>query len=211
MKAFYKVKRAQAVIEPVIGRDSLLGLIFQLFEGLKDMFSRETQAKGFKMMKFVENKMLQFFENDDRNPYFEAVYISFYHYYNQLLEHNYDNTPEAIKYNARQIVYYLEKCLVIQLLAYGKYHSSVLSTFYGLGDAYQKLDDSQKAHHFFKEALDVAKRVPQKQDEMFEIMANMKYAQTDDCLKNKDAIFAKLDEVRAMIDNNHKLPAAEKR
>jgi hypothetical protein len=42
MKAFYKVKRAQAVIEPLFGRDSLLGLIFQLFEGLKDMFSKET-------------------------------------------------------------------------------------------------------------------------------------------------------------------------
>jgi hypothetical protein len=28
MKAFYKVKRAQAVIEPLVGRDSLLGLIF---------------------------------------------------------------------------------------------------------------------------------------------------------------------------------------
>jgi len=26
--------------------------------------------------------MLQFFEGDDRNPYFEAVYIAFYHYYN---------------------------------------------------------------------------------------------------------------------------------
>jgi hypothetical protein len=42
MKAFYKVKRAQAVIEPVIGKDSLIGLIFQLFEGLKDMFNKET-------------------------------------------------------------------------------------------------------------------------------------------------------------------------
>ncbi len=28
MKAFYKVKRAQAVIEPIIGKDSLLGMIF---------------------------------------------------------------------------------------------------------------------------------------------------------------------------------------
>lgn len=42
MKAFYKVKRAQAIIEPLFGRDSLLGLIFQLFEGLKDMFAKET-------------------------------------------------------------------------------------------------------------------------------------------------------------------------
>lgn len=33
-------------------------------------------------MKYVEQKMLQFFEGDDRNPYFEAVYIAFYHYYN---------------------------------------------------------------------------------------------------------------------------------
>lgn len=54
MKAFYKVKRAQSIIEPLFGRDSLLGLIFQLFEGLKDMFAKETQQKGFKTMKYVE-------------------------------------------------------------------------------------------------------------------------------------------------------------
>ena len=54
MKAFYKVKRAQKVIEPIIGKDSLIGLIFQLFEGLKDMFTKETQNKGFKTMKYVE-------------------------------------------------------------------------------------------------------------------------------------------------------------
>jgi hypothetical protein len=42
MKAFYKVKRAQSIIEPLIGRDSLIGLIFQLFEALKDMFIKET-------------------------------------------------------------------------------------------------------------------------------------------------------------------------
>jgi hypothetical protein len=91
-------------------------------------------------MKYVEQKMLQFFENYDRNPYFEAVYISFYHYYNQQLETS-DGQQEAVKYCSRQIVYYLEKTLAIQLIAYGKYHTSVLSTYYGLGDAYQRLDE----------------------------------------------------------------------
>ncbi len=37
-------------------------------------------------MKYVEQKMLHFFENDDRNPYFEALYVSFYHYYNTMIE-----------------------------------------------------------------------------------------------------------------------------
>lgn len=48
MKAFYKVKRAQSVIEPIIGRDSLLGMIFQLFEGLKELFDPQTANKGLK-------------------------------------------------------------------------------------------------------------------------------------------------------------------
>jgi len=30
--------------------------------------------------------MLKFFEGDDRNPYFEAVYVSLYHYYNAQRE-----------------------------------------------------------------------------------------------------------------------------
>jgi len=48
------------------------------------MFNKDTSHKGYKVMKYVEQKMLQFFEGDDRNPYFEAVYMSFYHYYNQM-------------------------------------------------------------------------------------------------------------------------------
>ena len=65
-------------------------------------------------MKYVEEKMLRFFENDDRNPYFEAVYIAFYHYYNQLLEQNADNpTSENCRFYNKQITFYLEKCLVI--------------------------------------------------------------------------------------------------
>ena len=81
MKAFYKVKRAQQAIEPVIGRDSLLGRIFQLFEGLKDLFDPATTNRGVKTLKFIEEKMLKFFDGDDRNPYFEAVYVSLFHYY----------------------------------------------------------------------------------------------------------------------------------
>lgn len=60
--------------------------------------------------------MLQFFDNEDRNPYFEAVYISFYHFYNQQLEQAHDVSPDNLRYIAKQIAYYLEKCLAIQLL-----------------------------------------------------------------------------------------------
>jgi len=116
MKAFYKVKRAQQTIEPIIGRDSLLGLIFQLFEGLKDLFDPATTNRGLKTLKFVEEKMLQFFEGDDRNPYFEAVYVSLYHYYNAQRELPYvshDDSGETAKHLNRQIVHYLEKNLKI--------------------------------------------------------------------------------------------------
>lgn len=116
------------------------------------MFAKETQTKGFKTMKYVEQKMLQFFENDDRNPYFEAVYISFYHFFNQQLEAC-DGNAEATRYNSRQIIFYLDKTLAIQLLSYGKYHSSVLSTYFGLGEAYLRLDDKPKAHAAFGDAL----------------------------------------------------------
>ncbi len=82
MKTFNKIKRAQAVIEPIIGKDSLLGLIFQLFEGIKDLFDPRTSTKGFKTLTFVAEKMLKFFEGDDRNPHFEAIYTLMFHYYN---------------------------------------------------------------------------------------------------------------------------------
>lgn len=96
-------------------------------------------------------------------------------------------------------------------MSYGKYHSSVLSTYYGLGDAYQRIDDREKAHQCFKDAIDVANKVPAKQDDMFELMVNMKLAQTDDCKVNKDSIFTKLEEVRKMVESHPKLPVAEKK
>ena len=37
MKAFNQIQRARCIIEPVLGRDSIIGLIFQIFEGLKDV------------------------------------------------------------------------------------------------------------------------------------------------------------------------------
>lgn len=116
MKAFYKVKRAQSIIEPIIGRDSLLGMIFQLFEGLKDLFDPQTQSRGLKQLLYIEEKLLKFFEGDARNPYFEAVYVSLYHYYNQQLESNYansDDSGETRKHLARKQVFYLEKCLAV--------------------------------------------------------------------------------------------------
>ena len=193
MKAFYKVKRAQQVIEPLIGRDSLIGLIFQLFEGLKDMFDKSTSNKGFKTMKFVEDKMLRFFEGDDRNPYFEAVYISFYHYYHQMQEHSTDHSVENQRFISKQIAHYLEKCLIIQMLSYGKYHTSVLSTFYGLGEAYLRLDDPAKALHYLREAVDVRNKVGAK-DDLFDIHVGLKIAQASPH-ENQEETFKSLDRV----------------
>jgi hypothetical protein len=48
---------------------------------LKDLFDPTTSNRGVKTLKYIEEKMLRFFEEDDRNPYFEAVYVSLYHYY----------------------------------------------------------------------------------------------------------------------------------
>ena len=159
MKAFYKVKRAQQTIEPIIGRDSLLGLIFQLFEGLKDLFDPATTNRGLKTLKFVEEKMLQFFEGDDRNPYFEAVYVSLYHYYNAQRELPYvshDDSGETAKHLNRQIVHYLEKNLKIQLIQYGKYHHSVLQTMEGLADAYFNLSELLKSKQIYLEVIEIA-------------------------------------------------------
>lgn len=103
------------------------------------------------------------------------MYIAFYHYYHQLQEGG-DNSPDMQRHYAKQIAYYLEKCLAIQLLSYGKYHSSVLSTLYGLGEAYMRLDDPAKARHNFLEARDVEQRVGTKKDEMFTIVLSMKLA-----------------------------------
>ena len=52
-----------------------------MFEGLQDMFDKTTSSKGFRTLKYVEEKLLYYFENDDRNPYFEAVYVAMYSYY----------------------------------------------------------------------------------------------------------------------------------
>lgn len=196
MKAFYKVKRAQSVIEPVIGRDSLLGLIFQLFEGLRDMFQRETQRKGYNMMKMVEQKMLAFFDGDDRNPYFEAVYISFYHYYHQQQEASLDTSPQTMQHQSKQIVYYLEKCLTIQLLAYGKYHSSVLQTLHGLGDAYFRLDNKERCRECLLDTIDISEKINAKQEDVVQIQVALKLAQTEDPNQIKK-IFEDLDKVEA--------------
>ncbi len=45
------------------------------------MFDPRKSTKGLKKLTFIEDKMLKFFEGDDRYPYFEAVYVSMYHYY----------------------------------------------------------------------------------------------------------------------------------
>jgi hypothetical protein len=163
------------------------------------MFSRETSNKGYKMMKYVEEKMLQFFEGDDRNPYFEAVYIAFYHYYHQQQEGTVDLNPQTSRHYSKQIVYYLEKCLAIQLLSYGKFHSSVLQTLYGLGEAYHKLEDIPKCRHFFLEAQEVSARVTQKRDDMLDLSVQLKMAQTDD-VKNITQVFASLDDLEKKME-----------
>ncbi len=83
---------------------------------MKDLFDPRTATKGLKVLTLVEEKLLKFFENDDRNPYFEAVYVSLYHYYNQQMESQYaltDDTGETRKHLAKKQSYYLEKCLAV--------------------------------------------------------------------------------------------------
>ena len=131
MKTFHKIKKAQTIIDPILGKDSMIGLIFQLFEGLRLMIDKSTLLKGLKTIQYVEEKLLKHFEGDDRNPFFEAVYMAYYHYYSQELETSAQNKSAHCK----RIIYYLEKCLTVQLLSYGKYHSSVFNTYTGLADA----------------------------------------------------------------------------
>ncbi len=66
----------------MLGKDSVIGLVFQLFEGLREMIEPNTKVKGYRTVKYVEEKLLKMFEGDDRNPYFEGVYMALYHYYN---------------------------------------------------------------------------------------------------------------------------------
>ena len=76
MKAFNTIRKAQTIIEPILGKDSLIGLVFTLFEGLRDMMSPNSFQKGYNTIKYVEEKLLQHFEGEDNNPYFEAVYMA---------------------------------------------------------------------------------------------------------------------------------------
>lgn len=54
MKAFHLIKKAQQVVDPMLGKDSVIGLVFQLFEGLRDMIEPNTKVKGFRTIKYVE-------------------------------------------------------------------------------------------------------------------------------------------------------------
>jgi tetratricopeptide (TPR) repeat protein len=65
---------------------------------------------------------------------------------------------------------------VIQLLAYGKYHSSLQQTYFGLGEAYYKLEDNPRAHKCFQDALDISKRISSKPDEGFDLNIKIKLA-----------------------------------
>ena len=43
---------------------------------MRDLFDKETHLKAYKTMKYVETKMLQMFDNNEKNPTMEAVYVS---------------------------------------------------------------------------------------------------------------------------------------
>lgn len=133
MKAFYKIKKAQSIIDPILGRDSVIGLIFQLFEGLRDQLEPGTKLKGFRTIKYVEEKLLEMFEGDDRNPYFEGVYMALYQYYHDQVQ---SEGTERGHQTYKMLIQCLEKCLNVQLQTYGKYHSSVFNTYSLLGEAY---------------------------------------------------------------------------
>lgn len=74
------------------------------------MMDKQTLTKGFKTIKYVEEKMLVMFEGDDRNPYFEAVYMALFHCYNQTCA---NDGPSRSGHTHKMIIQVLEKCLKV--------------------------------------------------------------------------------------------------
>lgn len=58
-----------------------MGLLFKLFEGMYKISTPNSHAQGFNILTQVEANLLKMFEGDDRNPFFEAVYMTFFAYY----------------------------------------------------------------------------------------------------------------------------------
>jgi hypothetical protein len=47
------------------------------------MLDKKTFHKGYLKIKEIESKLLIFFENDDRNVFFEAIYSCLFLYYSE--------------------------------------------------------------------------------------------------------------------------------
>eukprot|EP00347_Sterkiella_histriomuscorum_P008848 403343508 len=208
MKAFHQIKKAQQVIEPVLGKESLIGMIFLLFEGLRDMIDKATLSKGFRTIQYVEGKMLQMFEGDDKNPYFEAVYMALFHYYNEMLQREGHENPSYHK----SIVQTLEKCLRVQKASYGLYHSSVLQTLQALSESYFRLQMFEEAKDTYKLCLEIMKRL-EKTEELFEIQSSIRIIHADS-LKDRftqNQLIQLLEEQRMKLESVKDINYQDKR
>jgi len=80
-KAFHKIKRAQKVIGPVLGEDSIIGQIFELFSGMNMIIKQRNMNEGLRVIQQVEDNFLRIYHGDKTVPYLEAVYMGKYLYY----------------------------------------------------------------------------------------------------------------------------------
>jgi hypothetical protein len=55
-----------------------------MFEGMRNIIDPHSKQKGLTILKEVEQKLLIVFEGDDKNPYFEAIYMAYYQYYKMM-------------------------------------------------------------------------------------------------------------------------------
>jgi hypothetical protein len=115
----------------------MMGLMFKLFDGLREIMNSSTKHKGFKTIKFCEMKMNEMFEGENRNPFFEAIYMAQYSYYAMLAE---IGTREERLKVSEKIVPILECALAVELKCYGKYHKQTYETYAGLAEHTYRLN-----------------------------------------------------------------------
>ncbi|CDW87625.1 UNKNOWN [Stylonychia lemnae] len=148
--------------------------------------------------------MLQQFEGEDKNPYFEAVYMAQYHYYNAMI--SMEGKAKESAY-LQHVIIILKKCLAVQLISYGKYHSSVFQTLQALGESQFKLKQKEEGLETLYLCREIMLRL-NKKDELYELILEIKIAALNPNLKLDDAI-KNLEEVKLKIDQL-KVPYSEK-
>jgi hypothetical protein len=100
---------------------------------------------------------------------------------------------------ARKQAFYLEKCLNVQLLQYGKFQNAVMQSYVSLAEAYHTLEEKYKCLHSVHEAKEIKERIGTK-DELFEIMADLKISQNEK-VKDVDESIKKLDVLIGKFEN----------